>query len=213
MSDLAEHGVIAGFSEDQAHRLTNVSLRQLRYWAKDGFFVPSLSVENGGRSALRLYSFRDLACLRVINHLRNESKVSLKHLRDVKVKLEHLGEDLWAKTTLYVLNRRVLIRNPETGDPEDAVNGQGVLRIPLAAVASDMQEAIRRLRERPAESHGQIDDRTAGARNAFVAGTRIPVRSIKGLAEDGLTPEEIINQYPSLTKADVQAALAYAIAA
>jgi uncharacterized protein (DUF433 family) len=213
MAASAENVVVAGFTEDQAHRLTQVSLRQLRYWARDGFFVPSLSAPDATPPGLRLYSFRDLTCLKVISHLRNESKASLQHLREVKAKLEHLGEDMWSKTTLYVLNRRVLIRNPETGSPEDAVTGQGVLSIPLAAVSNDMREAIHAMRSRPADSYGKIDTKTRGARNPIVAGTRIPIRSIKDLADDGLTPDEIVNQYPSLTRTDVEAALAYRLAA
>lgn len=33
----------------------------------------------GGRPYGRIYSFRDLVCLKVLNGLRNESKVSLQH--------------------------------------------------------------------------------------------------------------------------------------
>jgi DNA-binding transcriptional MerR regulator len=205
--------VIAGFTEDQAHRLTSVSLRQLRYWAKDGFFVPSLDMTAAGFPKLRLYSFRDLVCLRVVSSLRNDSKVPLQQLRQLKTKLAHLGEDLWAKTTLYVLDRRVVLSNPETGELEDALTGQGVLRIPLLAVSNDMHAAIRALRTRPAETHGRIDVGRGGARNPVVAGTRVPVRAIQDLAQEGFTAAEIVAQYPSLTEADVAAALGHRIAA
>src|SRR5438105_787552 len=95
----APKAVISAFTEDQVHRLTGISQRQLRYWASDGFFVPSLTPDPEFKS-LRMYSFRDLVCLKVLNALRNESKIPLGHLRDVKDRLAHLGEDMWAKTTL-----------------------------------------------------------------------------------------------------------------
>jgi uncharacterized protein (DUF433 family) len=40
-----------------------------------------------------------------------------------------------------------------------------------------------------------------------IAGTRIPVRAVKGFAEAGYDTAGIIEQYPSLTPEDVAAAL------
>lgn len=213
MSNAAEENVVAGFTEEQAHRLSRVSLRQLRSWAKDGFFTPSLDLTEAGFPGRRLYTFRDLACLRVINTLRNESKVPLQRLRSVKTKLHHLGEDMWAKTTLYVLNRRVQIHNPDTGAPEEVMTGQAVLQIPLVAVSNDMRGAIRELRARPAETYGQINTKIGGKKDPVIAGTRIPVRTIKAFSDQGYTVPEITQQYPSLTREDVEAALRYHVAA
>lgn len=201
--------VIAAFTEDQANRLTGVSLRQLRYWNADGFFRPSLETRADDGPALRLYSFRDLVCLRIISQLRNDSKVPLAHLRDVKDELAHLGEVLWAKTTLYVLNKRVVFDNPETGAKETIVGKQGVLEIPLRVASGDMEAAVRAMRRRPEASIGRIDTRRAGAGNPLIAGTRIPVRSIQDFAEAGYSVDEIVGQYPSLTADDVHAAISY----
>jgi uncharacterized protein (DUF433 family) len=43
-----------------------------------------------------------------------------------------------------------------------------------------------------------------------VAGTRIPVATIIGLAADGLTTSDIVAEYPQLVPADVQSCLGYA---
>jgi uncharacterized protein (DUF433 family) len=45
---------------------------------------------------------------------------------------------------------------------------------------------------------------------ACLRGTRIPVAVVLANLADGLSAEEILKSYPSLTPADVQAALAYA---
>ncbi|SFR14565.1 DUF433 domain-containing protein [Desulfoscipio geothermicus] len=45
---------------------------------------------------------------------------------------------------------------------------------------------------------------------ACIAGTRIPVSVILDNLADGLNREEILKSYPSLTPADIDAALAYA---
>ena len=130
MVDTPTRTVVAGFPDEQAARLATVSLRQLRYWAKDGFMPPSLDLSDRGFPGSRLYSFRDLVCLRVLGQLKNVHRVSLQHLRRTKASLAHLGDDLWAKTTLYVLGRRVVVYNPEAGLTE-VVSGQGVMTIPL----------------------------------------------------------------------------------
>jgi len=54
----------------------------------------------------------------------------------------------------------------------------------------------------PAVMHGQ----------ACVKGTRIPVSVVLGALADGMTTEEIIAEYPSLTPEAVAAALGYAAA-
>ena len=43
-----------------------------------------------------------------------------------------------------------------------------------------------------------------------IAGTRIPVRLILDHLAEGYMPEEIIVEYPVLTRADIQAAIRYA---
>lgn len=205
--------VVAAFTEAQANRLLGVSTRQLRYWANDGFFVPSLAMQGEGEPCVRLYSFRDLLCLKIISHLRNEISITLGHLREVKERLSHLGDDMWAKTILYVLNKRVVFDNPVTGNREDAGNGQGVLQIPLKVVAHDMREAIAALRQRDTESVGKIDTKKSGQNNPVVAGTRIPVRAIRAFDDAGYTTDQIIAEYPTLTKQDVEAALSFKEAA
>jgi uncharacterized protein (DUF433 family) len=43
-----------------------------------------------------------------------------------------------------------------------------------------------------------------------IKGTRVPVTTIIGSLADGMTADEVIEAYPQLTEAQIQAALAYA---
>ena len=52
----------------------------------------------------------------------------------------------------------------------------------------------------PAVCHGQ----------ACIRGTRIPVSVVLDNIAEGATPEDIIAEYPSLSREDIQAAIAYA---
>jgi uncharacterized protein (DUF433 family) len=204
--------VIAAFSEEQAERLTGISKIQLRYWDRTRFFSPSFADEDRRQAYSRVYSFRDVVCLNILNTLRNEAKVSLPHLREVKEKLAHLGDDMWAKTTLYVLNRRVIFDNPETKKREEIVTGQGILQIPLEVVRGKMADAVKLLWARDKTKVGAVEKlRTVAHNQPVVAGTRIPVRAIKNFAEAGYSVKKIIEEYPSLTPEDIQAALAYKI--
>lgn len=200
--------VIAAFTEDQVVRLTGVSRRQLRYWATDRFFVPSIKMEDERLAELRLYSFRDLLCLKIISSLRNDSKVSFPELRKTKDRLAHLGDDMWAKTTLYVHRRKVVFDNPATGQKEEASTGQGVLEIPLQVVSGKMEDAVRAMRQRQSESIGKIDQKRGIAQNQpVIAGTKIPVRNIQAFHKAGYSVQEIQKQYPSLDAGDIEAAI------
>ena len=177
---LSEGNVIAAFSENDVGRLTGITKNQLRYWDKTDFFRPSLADENRRWPNSRVYSFRDGVCLKILNALRNEARVPLPRLREVREKLLHLGEDMWAKTTLYVLDRRVVFNNPDTSHREDVITGQGVLQIPLIVVTGDMMKAISSLRARDGDTIGRIrQSRGVASSEPVVAGTRITVRAIK----------------------------------
>lgn len=200
--------VIAAFSEDQVQRITGLTKGRLRYWDKTDFFKPSFVEEGSAKPYNRFYSFRDLVALRTLEMLRVQNHVPLQHLRLVAEKLSHLGDDLWAKTTLFVFNRRVAFVHPETGAPEEVLSGQYILGIPLERIIRDTRQDVERLRRRPPESIGQIRRSRAIVRNAWtIAGTRIPVGAIKRLHEDGYSVDQIIQEYPDLTPKDIEEAL------
>jgi uncharacterized protein (DUF433 family) len=206
--------LIEAFSEETASRLTGVSVRQLRYWDNDGFFSPSLAYSDRSKPYSRLYSFRDIVSLKVLNALRNDAKVPLGHLRDVKEKLLALGESLWGETTLYVHNKCVVFVNPETDTLEEVVSGQGVLQIPLLVASSNMREAIKLLNQRSPEMIGKFErKRKVAANQLVIAGTRIPVENVKAFANEGYSIEKIKLEYPTLTEDDIRAAIAFDAAA
>ena len=200
--------IIAAFTREQAARLTGVSQRQLRLWDARGFFAPSLKLE--GSALASLYSFRDLLCLKVIHAIRNEAKIPFAELLKTKQRLAHLGDDLWARTTLYILGKRVVFDDPETGGRQEASSGQGVLQIPLRVVTGTMEHAVRAMRERKSDLIGTIDRKRSVAQNQpVIAGTRIPVRSLQAFAKAGYSVAQINAQYPGITARDIEAALTY----
>lgn len=211
----ADNVIVAAFSEEQAERLTGVRKGQLRYWDKTGFFSPSY-----GEGALqdgfgRVYSFKDIVSLRVLGILRNQYDVSVQHLRRTKDELSRPDRETWTGVKLYVHNKRVIWSEPDTDQPQEVATRQYLLAtIDLAEVVGKTKGDIRSLGTRRAEQHGQIEARKQVVQSAAViAGTRIPVRAIKNFHDAGYTAEQILIEYPDLTVADVEAALAYKKAA
>jgi uncharacterized protein (DUF433 family) len=202
--------VIAAFSEEQVERLTGVSKGQLRYWDKTDFYKPSYS-EGRPIAFGRIYSFKDIVALRVLGALRQQYQVSLQHLREVSERLSGAHEDRWVGVRLWPLNRRVVWQDPDTALPQDILSKQFVVPLHLDEVVSQARADVKRMtRARPAARLGKIEKNRYIQQNApVIAGTRIPVSSIKSFAEAGYSPEEIIAEYPDLTPEDIAAALAF----
>jgi uncharacterized protein (DUF433 family) len=190
--------VVSAFSVEQVERLTGLSSSQLRDWDAAGFFLPAYASKNRNSPYSRIYSFDDLVSLRTLSILKSEYKISLQNLRKVAEKLsEHAGRP-WSELTLYVLKKEVHFKNPISGH----------IQVPLASVADDMRQKAASLKNRSSDQIGQFEQKRFVAHNALVvAGTRIPISSIKEFHEAGFSPEQIVSQYPSLTLEDVTKAL------
>lgn len=203
--------IVQAFTEPQTARLTDVSVGQLRAWDRTGFYHPSIA---RGSGATRLYSFRDLLNLRVIATLRNDLGLPLQHLRDVGAELRELDAEDWASVTLYVVKRRVVFDHPRTRLREEVVSGQGIVNIPLETVRGDMRAAIEQEFSRRPDSSGQIEKvRRVVSSEPVIAGTRILVKSVRAFIDDGYSDDDILAEYPSLTREDIVAVRESQIAA
>lgn len=204
----AANTVVAAFGEYHTSRLTGVSLQQLRHWDRSGFYRPSFANENRRAPFSRVYSFRDIVALRVLNSLRNQFGVSLQHLREVSDKLAHLADDRWTKTRLYVLKKKVVWQEPDSDIHKEVVSEQYVVPVVLLTVIADTKNDIAKLNARDGSDVGRIEKNRFVSHNAsVVAGTRIQVAAIKRFANAGYSNAQIISEYPDLTESDIEAAL------
>jgi uncharacterized protein (DUF433 family) len=199
--------VIGAFSEEQASRISGVSIYQLRQWDNEGFFPAAFGDGKQHVPFGRLYSFRDLVSLRVLNDLRNDKKIPLRHLREVSAKLSHFGDQKWSATTLYVLGKRVVLQDPATKNREDIVSGQQVLDIPLRVVIKNTRDRIKELNNRD-NALGKFTRGKFVSHNQLVfSGTRIPVSMVIEFHAAGYSSAKIIREFPDLTDADIAAAI------
>ena len=200
--------IILAFTEEQVERLTGISKRQLRYWDKTDFFTPAFVSENRRVAYSRIYSFTDVASLRVLNVLRNQYRVPLQHLRAVAKELPQMSTDKWTKTELFVLNRRVVFAEPGTNKYREIVSRQYVIGIALNVILSDTERDVEDLNRRDESMIGKVTRSRNICHNSWViAGTRIPVIAIKRFAEEGYSISQIREEYPTLTEADIRSAI------
>lgn len=201
--------VLQAFTEDHVIRLTGLSRSQLRAWDRVGFFKPDYAYEDRHQPYSRIYSFQDVVGLRTIAVLRKQYRISLQQLRKVADELTERGFGHWAEIKLYVVKGQVHFRRPGSQEVEGVWDGQLAL-VPVIEVIQDVEDRVRELRERKHEQRGQVEQHKFVVRNAAViAGTRIPTAAIRRFHEAGYSVEAILRQYPTLSKEDVDAALAH----
>ena len=150
-----ENGVVQAFTEEQVARLTGVTVRQLRYWDQTGFFHPEYAYENRSDTFSRIYSYLDLVSLKVIARLRE--RVPLQRLRLVKQKLSEINPSLWRGITLVAHGGEVVFLHSGSGEPEEVISGQKVMKIALRDVTDDLEEKVRELRQRDGSKVGTVE--------------------------------------------------------
>ena len=128
-----------GFRAPEAKRIAGISYRQLDYWTRTGLVTPSVKDAHGSGTQ-RLYSFQDLATLRVIKGLL-DTGISLQRVRTAVEYLRSMKRPPHG-VTLMSDGHSVY----EAHSPEAVVdllrNGQGVFAISLDAVWSDLETDV-----------------------------------------------------------------------
>lgn len=205
----ANDSTIAALTEDHVSRITGLTKSQLRAWDRRGFFVPKFAYEDRRSAYSRIYSFKDAVGLKAISVLRNRHKISFAKLIEVARELERRGFKHWADTKLYVVKREVHFHHPGSDRVESLRDGQYAM-LDVIDVINDVKEKVTELKARHPTQTGKVERNKFVARNSWViAGTRIPVATIKRYAEAGFTEDQILREYPTLTSEDVRAALAH----
>jgi len=202
--------VIGAFTLEQAAKLSRASEAQLRHWHVQGIYRPYYADEVG-KPFGRIYSFRDVVALRTIAKIRNDFDVSLHELRKLGQWLEETYDAPWSTLKFFVAGRHVYFHDPEIGHYRQGSRPlQTVQPFFLEEVVTDTASDAARMRQRPAEEYGKTTTyRYMLGNQPVIAGTRIPIKTIVAHHTAGYTTEQILQEFPSLTKADVEAALSH----
>ena len=128
-----------GFRVPDVVRIVGISYRQLDYWARTGLVRPSVK-DAQGSGTQRLYSFQDLATLKLIKRML-DSGVSLQQVRRAMGTLKELKEPALGTTLVSDGNRIYQVESPEAV-VDLLASGQGVFAIAVDKVWTDLEGTL-----------------------------------------------------------------------
>jgi len=197
-------GEMLAIPDKQAAKLAGITMRQLRYWEQTDLIVPSIKRRISPRNTVRLYGYQDLIGLLVADELRN--RISLHHIRRIITQHQDRGfADPLRELRFASRGNDVYFQYPDgswSGDPnpDQLIFHQVIVLEPL-------RERIPAASRRDPGAIGKVVRRRGvlGGK-PILAGTRIPVATIQRYLQAGYGTEAIIEEYPSVTPADIEAA-------
>ena len=175
---------LVAMSADAAATLAGISHRLLDRWAEQDVVRPAVARRLSPRREIRLYAFDDLLALLVAAGLREH--VHERYLREIVARL----------------------REHDSPPQElELVIEDGPVHVRLTVDLRPLRARIRSAGQRPATLAGRVESRRGrlGGR-AVLAGTRVPVETVRRYLAHGFSPGDIVKAYPSLTLEDVEAA-------
>jgi len=202
--------VIRAFNIEQAARLAKISKRRASYWARGDIDVLKPSILfvplQPGRY---LYSFEDVVGLRTLGVLRDRFSLSLQQLRKAHTALRDKSDRPWSELSFFVRGKDLLFRDRSSLYPISTLRrDQSSLGFELEPVAKAVRTDAEELSQRDSADIGMVERRRGVQGNReVVKGTRVPVQSVRNLAEDGYNASAIVRSFPSLTISDVETIL------
>ena len=128
-----------GYRVPDVCRIVGISYRQLDYWTRTGLVRPSVR-DARGSGTQRLYSFQDLALLRIIKKLL-DTGVSLQQVRKAIGTLRSLKEPEVGTTIVSDGTRIYAVESPEAV-VDLLAKGQGVFALAVDKVWTDLEGTI-----------------------------------------------------------------------
>jgi len=204
MTDAAREAL--AISDKRAMRLTGISMKQLRHWEKVGLVVPSIVRQLSPRNTVRLYNFQDLLELMVAAALRRQPGISLQHIRKLVGYLHKQGFIAPLRELKFAtLGSEIYMQFPDGTWSGDVMPEQLVIRqvIELDMIAARIESLTSR---DPAAAGKVVTRRGVHQSKPIFAGTRILVSAVQSYLLAGYDTDAIIDEYPALTSADIDAA-------
>jgi uncharacterized protein (DUF433 family) len=187
-----------------ASRITRLSDRQLDYWARTGLVGPSVNRRLTPGRRVRLYGFLDLLALMVAAELK-QRRISLQHIRAIVEHLRARGYDQPLTQVVFATHGHEVYFQHKDGEWERGLTPDQLI---LSEVLH-LEPLHRRIRDglrRDEADVGRVERRRGAlGSKPVLAGTRLPVETVRRYLDAGRTVEQIVESFPVLTPADVEA--------
>jgi DNA-binding transcriptional MerR regulator len=130
-----------GYSSRSICNIIGLTYKQLDYYARTNFIIPSIQIADGYGSR-RLYGFNDALQLKVVKKLL-DAGVSLQKIRKIKKYLEGFNYKLQNVTILSDGSKVYLCTSAK--EVYDVMQmGQGVFALALGKVLQDLQDDFKK---------------------------------------------------------------------
>lgn len=134
-----------GYRVPEVTKIVGISYRQLDYWARTGLVRPSVQ-DAQGSGTQRLYSFQDLALLKLIKRML-DSGVNLQQIRKAMSTLKELKEPALGTTLVSDGKRIYSLESPEAV-VDLLARGQGVFAIAVDKVWTELEGTLEKTNRR-----------------------------------------------------------------
>jgi uncharacterized protein (DUF433 family) len=191
-------------TRDTAAKIALLSLRQVDYWAKTDLVPASIDGAVSAHRRVRLYSFLDLLALCVAAELKRRG-VSLQHIRQIVRHLKGRGyERPLTQLTYATIDNQVYFQR-EDGTWEGGLRPDQIVLhevLNLQPLRDRITEGVHRDRTQVGRTERR---RGALGSKPVLAGTRIPVDTVRRYLQAGRSNADVLEAYPDLAEADIEA--------
>lgn len=187
---------------DRAAALAGVSERRLDYWAARGLVTPMVDGRLQPRTPVRLYDFVALMSLLVVSELRG--KASLQEIRKVVGILRDRGfERPLTEFGYAVVSKRIYIQWADGSWAQGLRPDEQI--IPKVVPLEAFRARIRSAADRDPATVGRIESHPRVRQSKpVIAGTRVPVDTVRRYLEHGKTEADVLEAFPVLRPEDVR---------
>jgi uncharacterized protein (DUF433 family) len=198
------------FNPDSTAKITGVSRPTQRAWRDGGVYRARIVADPEVGTTRDYFDFRDMLSLRALADARREFRLRPDDVRRAGAYLMDHRDAPWSRLGIGVAGRALVLRDPSTGRWDPDHRAAEVRGLDLARLVELVLDGVVAAQTRPAEMIGRVERRRGvlGGK-PVLAGTRIPVEAIQQLSGAGFSTQDIIDDYPHLHVADIEAALAY----
>lgn len=191
-------------TRDTAAKIARLSVRQVGYWAKTDLVPASIDGAVSARRRVHLYSFLDLLALAVAAELKQRG-VSLQHIRQIVRHLRARGYDRPLTQVSYATVDKQVYFQREDGTWEGGLRPDQIVLhevLNLQPIRDRITEGVHRDRTQMGRTERR---RGALGNKPVLAGTRIPVDTVRRYLQAGRSTADVLQAYPDLAEADIEA--------
>lgn len=200
---------IVALDQDKVVRLVGVPKSTLNDWERKGVFRPSYVDPNPRTPYRRVYSFRDIVSLRALAKIRRQLGVSLADIREAGKYLSMFYESPWTELRFGVIDRKLVFWHPQS-QRWMGTDGQGILELNMADIPHEVESDLPEVMKRDTGTIGSISrHRYVNHNRPTIAGTRVLVSTVANMLEHGFSEDQILGEYPGLTREDIRAVSEY----